>query len=89
MTTGPLVSRPAHVRFPVSSAFFDGGRMQIPDRNAWAPWQPRVVADRLAGVDVPWCVAGGWALELFVRRLRRPYAIVHPEHPWRETVTSA
>ncbi|MFC4147736.1 nucleotidyltransferase domain-containing protein [Micromonospora mangrovi] len=35
------------------------------DDDAWDPWPPEVVADRLAGVDVPWCVAGGWALDLF------------------------
>ena len=31
----------------------------------WEPWSPREVADRLAGVDVPWGIAGGWALDLF------------------------
>jgi hypothetical protein len=29
------------------------------------PWHPRVIADRLAHVDRPWHVAGGWALELW------------------------
>lgn len=37
----------------------------LPDLDAWDPWPPIVVARRLAGVDVPWCVAGGWALDLF------------------------
>jgi hypothetical protein len=32
----------------------------------WAQcWTPREVADRLAGTSVPWCVTGGWALDLF------------------------
>lgn len=32
----------------------------------WARhWTPPQVAQRLAGVDAPWCVAAGWALELF------------------------
>lgn len=32
----------------------------------WAScWKPSEVARRLAGVDVPWCVAAGWALDLF------------------------
>ncbi len=31
----------------------------------WDAWHPREVTDRLAGVDVPWCVAAGWALDLF------------------------
>ena len=39
--------------------------MAAPPLDAWAPWHPRVVADRLAGVDRPWHVAGGWALELW------------------------
>ncbi len=39
--------------------------MAAPPINAWAPWHPRVIADRLAHVDRPWHVAGGWALELW------------------------
>ena len=39
--------------------------MAAPPIDAWAPWHPRVVADRLAHVDRPWYVAGGWALELW------------------------
>lgn len=32
----------------------------------WAGcWRPEEVARRLAGVSVPWSVAGGWALDLF------------------------
>jgi hypothetical protein len=32
---------------------------------SWDAWHPREAADRLDGVDVSWCVAGGWALDLF------------------------
>lgn len=39
----------------------------------WAAWAPARAADRLAGVDVPWAVAGGWALDLF-RAHRDPSA---------------
>jgi hypothetical protein len=28
-------------------------------------WTPGVVAQHLAGIAVPWCVAAGWALDLF------------------------
>ncbi|RJQ81771.1 hypothetical protein D5S17_04145 [Pseudonocardiaceae bacterium YIM PH 21723] len=28
-------------------------------------WTPREVAQRLAGIATPWCVAAGWALDLF------------------------
>jgi hypothetical protein len=31
----------------------------------WAPWRPQDAARRLSGVTVPWCVAAGWALDLF------------------------
>jgi len=30
----------------------------------WEPWLPRELADMLAAVDIPWGVAGGWALDL-------------------------
>jgi hypothetical protein len=33
----------------------------------WEPWTPPKVASRLAGVDVPWAFAAGWALELFLK----------------------
>lgn len=35
------------------------------DPEAWDCWHPRLIADRLAGVDMPWYVAGGWAIDLF------------------------
>lgn len=34
------------------------------------------VAALLAGCSVPWCVAGGWALDLFLGRPTRPHADV-------------
>src|SRR5215475_7739465 len=36
-----------------------------PPIDAWAPWHPGQIAERLAGVLRPWHVAGGWALELW------------------------
>ena len=36
----------------------------LPDR--WlSAWTPSEIAQRLAGVTAPWCVAAGWALDLF------------------------
>ncbi|MGX6607557.1 nucleotidyltransferase domain-containing protein [Micromonosporaceae bacterium Da 78-11] len=35
-----------------------------PDLDAWAPWHPRRLAERLAGIETPWYVAGGWAVDL-------------------------
>jgi hypothetical protein len=37
----------------------------IPDLDAWDAWPPRIMAERLAGVSAPWCVAAGWAVDLF------------------------
>ncbi|MFE2722148.1 nucleotidyltransferase domain-containing protein [Kitasatospora sp. NPDC059327] len=36
-------------------------------------WTPAEVAARLAGVSAPWCVAGGWALDLFRGRRTREH----------------
>jgi len=45
----------------------------VPDLDAWDPWPPIVMARRLEGVDMPWCVAGGWALDLFAGRQTREH----------------
>jgi len=39
----------------------------------WDAWHPGEVARRLDGVDVPWYVAAGWALELFLGEQRREH----------------
>lgn len=44
-----------------------------PDLDAWDAWRPEEVAARLVGVDVPWCVVGGWALDLFLGGQRREH----------------
>jgi hypothetical protein len=36
-------------------------------------WTPRDVARHLAGIATPWCVAAGWALDLFRGRQTRPH----------------
>ncbi|MEU8990587.1 hypothetical protein AB0C98_29950 [Streptomyces sp. NPDC048558] len=36
-------------------------------------WRPEQVAERLAGVSAPWCIAAGWALDLFRGRQSRPH----------------
>lgn len=37
----------------------------VPDQNAWSPWSPAELSQRLDGVSRPWCVVGGWALDLW------------------------
>lgn len=37
------------------------------------PWRPEHVASRLAGIQAPWYVAAGWALDLFKGRQTRPH----------------
>ncbi|MEB8338449.1 nucleotidyltransferase domain-containing protein [Streptomyces endophyticus] len=40
----------------------------------WADaWRPEHVAERLAGVRTPWCIAAGWALDLFLGGQSRPH----------------
>ncbi len=48
----------------------------VPDLDAWQPWHPRVLGERLAGLPVPWCVAAGWALDLFRGRQTRDHGDV-------------
>nr|BFE61233.1 hypothetical protein GCM10020063_057590 [Dactylosporangium thailandense] len=36
-------------------------------------WTPAEVADQLAGTATPWCVAAGWALDLFLGRQTREH----------------
>ena len=37
-------------------------------------WQPEQVAERLVGVGAPWCIAAGWALDLFRGQQSRPHS---------------
>ena len=44
-----------------------------PELSLWDAWQPADVARLLNGVHVPWYVAAGWALDLFVGEQRREH----------------
>ena len=44
------------------------------DLGEWKPLRPEQVLDRMAGVGVPWWIAGGWALDLHLGRQTRPHA---------------
>ena len=44
-----------------------------PDDAEWEAWQPAELAQRLDGVDVPWRVSAGWAIDLFLGGERREH----------------
>ena len=44
-----------------------------PDVSKWDAWTPRRVASLLHGVDAPWYVAAGWAIDLFLGGQRREH----------------
>ena len=44
-----------------------------PDFGKWDPWRPEEAARLLDGVDAPWYVAGGWAIDLFLGGERRDH----------------
>src|SRR4051794_7734546 len=43
------------------------------DDADWQAWRPEEAAQRLEALDVPWCVAGGWSIDLFVGFQRREH----------------
>ncbi|MBS0409660.1 MAG: amino acid transporter [Proteobacteria bacterium] len=46
---------------------------QDPALDAWSAWRPQEVARRLAGCGAAWCVAGGWAIDLWLGEETRPH----------------
>lgn len=46
--------------------------MPLP-HDAWSAWHPQVLARRLVGLALPWCVVGGWALDLWHGCETRPH----------------
>jgi hypothetical protein len=54
---------------------------QPPDIDAWRPWRPAEVATLLAGTDVPWAVAAGWAIDLHLGRQTRPHGDIEVAVP--------
>jgi Aminoglycoside-2''-adenylyltransferase len=52
-----------------------------PDVSQWDPWRPEEVAERFADVDVPWYIAAGWAIDLFLGGERRKHADIEVAVP--------
>src|SRR5829696_129284 len=44
-----------------------------PDLSLWDAWRPERAAALFAGVQAPWYVAAGWALDLFLGEERREH----------------
>ena len=44
-----------------------------PDLSLWDAWRPEQVAALLAGVQAPWFVAAGWAIDLFLGQESREH----------------
>jgi hypothetical protein len=44
-----------------------------PDDAEWDAWTPAEATRRLQGVDVPWRVSAGWAIDLFLGGQRRDH----------------
>lgn len=44
------------------------------DRDPWLPFQPSELRARLAHIARPWCVVGGWALDLWHGHVTRDHA---------------
>jgi hypothetical protein len=44
-----------------------------PDVSRWDAWRPEEAAHLLQGVDAPWYIAGGWAIDLFLGGQRREH----------------
>jgi hypothetical protein len=44
-----------------------------PDSSPWEAWRPEHVNRLLAGVEAPWYVAAGWAIDLFLGGQRREH----------------
>ena len=50
-----------------------------PDLDAWDAWTPWEAAARFAHLGVPWCVVGGWAIDLFVGEQTREHGDLEVE----------
>jgi hypothetical protein len=62
-----------------------------PDAFPWEAWRPDEARRRLEGVEPPWCVAAGWAIDLFLGGERREHSdleLAAPAARFDEIVTA-
>jgi RimJ/RimL family protein N-acetyltransferase len=62
-----------------------------PDVSRWDAWRPERVAELLRGVETPWYVAAGWAIDLFLggdHREHEDLEIAVPNAGFAEIVTA-
>jgi hypothetical protein len=62
-----------------------------PDLTLWDAWQPAEAARLLAGLQAPWCVTAGWAIDLFLggqRRVHEDLEIAVPRERFGEVVAA-
>jgi hypothetical protein len=52
-------------QLPVGGVLLSSAEIEALDARWSSCWTPSEVARRLDGLDAPWCVAAGWALDLF------------------------
>ncbi|MFI7322755.1 nucleotidyltransferase domain-containing protein [Streptomyces venezuelae] len=52
-------------QLPSGGVELSAAELEALDARWSSCWTPAEVAERLAGVSAPWCVAAGWALDLF------------------------
>jgi hypothetical protein len=62
-----------------------------PDDAEWDAWTPQQAARHLAGVEAPWAVSAGWAIDLFLggeRREHEDLEIAVPANRFDEIATA-
>ncbi len=59
-------------------------RWDGPSIDAWDAWTPWEIAEQLDGIDVPWCVVGGWAIDLALGETTRPHEDLEIAVPRRD-----
>jgi hypothetical protein len=61
----------------------------LPDQGRWEPFEPADIAGLLGGYTLPWWIAGGWAIDLFVGRTTREHDDLDIEIPRNRLVELA